>query len=88
MTYPITHAAADHTLVPASVFQKVKHECAKRFPETVPHSLPPERDIGHTIPTETRHISPFKSLIVGSLQWETLRLTFSVRLQRVSGDRL
>ena len=55
-------STADHTLMPDSDLQKIKHECTDRFPSTLPDGLPPERDVAHTIPTEAGHIPPVKAI--------------------------
>ena len=35
-----------------SVLQSLLHEYRDRFPDKLPDGLPPERNVGHTIPTE------------------------------------
>ena len=53
---------ADHTLMSELDLQNIQHEYVDRFPETLPHGLPPERDVAHTIPTEQGHVPPFKPI--------------------------
>ena len=46
-----THGT-DGTLMSDSVLQSLLHEYKDRFPDKLPDGLPPERNVGHAIPTE------------------------------------
>ncbi len=47
-------------LMSGSVLDALLRDYEDRFPETLPDGLPPERNIGHTIPTESGAKPPFR----------------------------
>ena len=49
------------SLVPESTMDALLHKFADRFPDELPAGLPPERNIGHTIPLEANAKPVFRS---------------------------
>ncbi len=78
---------ADNTLVPQSELQSILHEYKDCFPEVLLDGLPPERDVAHTLSTESG-VPPFKPIyrLSPAEDAEAEHQITEVDCQRASGE--